>query len=226
VRQGRPMEQGGKPARSEAGAKPRVARKGHKGKGSEVRAPQPRRTEAFAQNAAIAEILRVMSGSPGDVQPVLDAVAERAARLCESPYARMLLVDGDVLRSLAEYSLDGTPHGPTDPPPLKRSSIAGRAVLDCTTIHHDDVVPLLETEYPDAAVNARRLGIRAVLGVPLLREGGASGGIFMLRREPRPFLAEQIALVETFARQAAIAIENARLFNETKEALERQTATS
>lgn len=219
------MEQGGKTAKSEAGAKPRVARKGHKGKGSEVPDSDPRLAEAFAQHAAIVEILRVMSASPGDVQPVLDAVAERAARLCQSPYARVLLVDGDVLRLLAEYSLDGTPHGRTVPLPLKRSSVAGRAVVDCATIHHDDVVPLLESEYPDA-VNARRLGFRAVLGVPLMREREAYGVIFLFRREPRPYSPEQIALVQTFAQQAAIAIDNARLFKETKEALEQQTATS
>jgi GAF domain-containing protein len=105
---------------------------------------------------------------------------------------------------------------------LNRSSIAGRAVVDCATIHHDDVVPLLESEYPDA-VNARRLGFRAVLGVPLMREREAYGVIFLFRREPRPYSSEQIALVQTFAQQAAIAIENARLFKETKEALEQQT---
>ena len=71
-----------------------------------------------------------------------------------------------------------------------------------------------------------RQNARAILAVPLMREGGAYGGIFLFRREPRPFSPDQIALVETFARQAAIAIDNVRLFNETKEALEQQTATS
>jgi len=183
-----------------------------------------RLAQALEQQKAISDILGVMSDSPGDVQPVLDAVAERAALLCESPYARVLVVDGDFLHPSATYSLDGTPHARTVPLPLKRSSIAGRAAVDCATIHHDDVVPLLETEYPDS-VNATRLGFRAVLGVPLMREDRAYGVIFLFRREPRPFLPEQIALVETFARQAAIAIDNARLFNETKEALEHQTAT-
>jgi hypothetical protein len=77
------MEQGRKTAKSEAGAKPRVARKAHERKGSEVPDSNPRLAEALAQQAAVAEILRVMSASPGDVQPVLTAVAERAARLCE-----------------------------------------------------------------------------------------------------------------------------------------------
>src|SRR5512144_402793 len=174
------MKQGGKTAKADARAEPPVTKTRHKGKD-----PEPRLVEA-AQHAAIVEILRIMSGSPGNVRPVLDAVAERAAHLCESPYARVLLVDADVLRPVAEYSLDGTPQARTVPLPLKRTSIAGRAVVDCATVHHDDVVPLLETEYPDA-VNARRLGFRAVLGVPLMRERKAYGVIFLFRREPRPF---------------------------------------
>ena len=201
-----------------------ASRKAPKSKGSELADPKRRVAEA-EQLAAISEILHVMSGSPGDVQPVLDAVAERAARLCESPYARIMLVDGGVLRAAAEYSLDGTSQGITVPLPLRRTSMSGRAVHDRTTIHHDDVAPLLESEYPDA-VNSRRLGIRAVLAMPLMREGEAYGSIIVYRREPRAFSPDQIALVETFARQAAIAIENARLFKETKEALEQQTATS
>ena len=102
----------------------------------------------------------------------------------------------------------------------------GRAVLDRTTIHHADIVPFLDTEFPDARQNVQRLGVRAHLAVPLLRKDEACGTIVVFRREPRPFSPEQIALVETFARQAVIAIDNARLFNETKEALEQQTATS
>src|SRR4030095_14808959 len=97
--------------------------------------------------------------------------------------------------------------------PLTRSVMSGRAVLDCETIHHADFVPLRESEYPDVPrAKQQELGYRAVLVVPLMREGGASGVIFMFRREPRPFSPEQIALVNTFARQAAIAIENVRLF--------------
>ena len=109
---------------------------------------------------------------------------------------------------------------------LKRTSISGRAALDRKTIHHADIVPLLDTEYPDARDNAQLSGFRAVLAVPLMRDGGAYGAIFLWRREPRLFAPDQVALVETFARQAAIAIDNVRLFNETKEALEQQTAIS
>jgi signal transduction histidine kinase len=166
-----------------------------------------------------------MSGSPGDVRPVLDAVAERAARLCQAPLARVLLVDGDALRAMAEYSLDGTSQARTVPLPLRRTTIVGRAFLDRVTIHHADVVPLLENEYPDA-LNAQRLGLRAVLAVPLMREGNAYGVILLWRREPGLFSPDQVALLQTFAQQAAIAVDNVRLFKATKEALERQTATS
>jgi len=179
------------------------------------------------QQTAISEILRVISASPTDVQPVLDAVAERAAYLCDSPFARVLLVDGDILRPAATYSRE-TSRGVESilPTALSRSSINGRAVLDRETIHIADVVPLFDSEYPDARPNATAAGIRAALSVPLMREGAAYGSIFIFRRQPGLFSPDQVALLQTFARQAAIAIDNVRLFNETKEALDQQTAIS
>ena len=222
------MVRGAKPAQAKTKAKASADPRSQHPEGSKgfsTGGLQKRLAEALTQHAAISEILNVMSASPSDVQPVLDAVAERAAHLCKAPLARVLLADGDVLRAMAEYSLDGTSQARTVPLPLKRTSISGRAVLDRATIHHGDVAPLLETEYPDA-LNARRLGLRAVLAVPLMREGKAYGAIFLWRREPGLFSREQVALVQTFAQQAAIAVDNVRLFNETKEALEQQTATS
>ena len=184
-------------------------------------------TNSLEQQTAISEILRVISASPTDVQPVLNAVAERAAHLCSAPFARVLIVDGDMLRPMADYAVEGEVAGlRVAPVVLRRTSITGRAALDRTTIHHADVVPILDTEYPDARENAQLTGFRAVLAVPLMREGGAYGAIFLWRREPKLFSPSQVALVQTFARQAAIAIDNVRLFNETKEALEKQTATS
>src|SRR5215470_5909546 len=183
--------------------------------------------EALAQQTAISEILRVISSSPTDVQPVLDAVAERAAHLCDAPFARVMLIEGDILRRATDYSLPGDAlKPPPNPIPLKRSVLTGRAALDRVSLHHTDIIPLLDTEYPDSKESISPLGARAVLSVPLVREGGAYGGIFLFRREPKPFSPKQIALVETFARQAAIAIDNVRLFNETKEALAQQTAIS
>ncbi len=219
------MEKNARPVKAKVEARSAVAGKSRPFDGSTGLQLEQRLAEALEQHAAVSEILQVISASPSDVQPVLDAVAERAARLCEAPLARVLLVDGDVLRAIAEYSLDGTSQARTDPLPCRRTTIVGRAVLDRVTIHHDDVVPLLDSEYPDA-LNARRLGFRAVLSVPLMRKGNAYGAIILWRREPGLFSAEQFALVQTFAQQAAIAIDNVRLFKETKEALEQQIATS
>jgi signal transduction histidine kinase len=189
-------------------------------------------SNSLEQQTAISEILRVISSSPTDVQPVLAAVAERAAHLCDAPYARIMLIGGDTLHPAAEFSVgpgpESLPESPnlTAPVPLNRTSLTGRAAIDRRTIHHADVLPLVDSEYPGARQNILRLGCRAVLAVPLIREGGAYGGIFLYRREPRLFSPDQVALVETFARQAAIAIDNVRLFNETKEALDQQTAIS
>ena len=181
-------------------------------------------TNSLEQQTAISEILRVISSSPTDVQPVLDAVAERAAHLCGSPYARVLLVDGDVLRPAANYELaTGAGLESILPTPLSRTTVNGRAVLDRKTIHFADVVPLLDAEFPAARPIVTH-GERAVLAVPLMREGGAYGSIFVFRCEPGLFSPDKVALVETFARQAAIAIDNVRLFNETKNSLDQQTA--
>src|SRR6476661_154269 len=178
---------------------------------------------SLEQQTAISEILRVISSSPTDVQPVLRAVAERAAHLCGAPYARVMVIEGGMLVPRADYSSEPVFSGV--PVPVARTSFTGRAVTDRATVHLADILPVAD-EFPDAAENIRRLGCRAVLAVPLLREGGAYGGIFLFRREPGLFSPDQVALVETFARQAAIAIDNVRLFNETKEALEQQTAIS
>ena len=220
------MERGAKPAKAKVEARPSVTRRSRTVDGSTGRQLEQRLAEALEQQAATSEILRVISASPTDVRPVLHAVAERAALLCKAPFARVLLAYGDRLRVAAEHSVDGTMQARTTGVRLSRSSITGRAMLDRTIIHHADILPLLDTEFPDARENARRIGFRAVLAVPLMHEGGALGAIFLWRRELGLFAPQHVALVETFARQAAIAIDNVRLFNETKEALERQTATS
>src|SRR4029450_13708664 len=136
-------------------------------------------TNSLEQQTAISEILRVISSSPTDVQPVLDAVAERAAHLCGSPYARVLLGGGDVLPTVSHDALwqPVANSAPASaglesilPTPIRRTAVNGRAVLDRKTIHLPDIVPLLDSEFPDAKPNTTR-GERAVMSVPLVREG-------------------------------------------------------
>src|SRR5262249_50716784 len=174
---------------------------------------------------ATAEILRVISSSPTDVQPVLDVMAESAARLCEAADASVFRVEGDRIRLVAQRST--MPHGPVGEwtLPLVREGVAGRSVIDARTVHLADVTAEAE-EFPVTIPNARRVGFRSMLSVPLVRDGVGIGAIQVFRREARLFSERQVALLQTFADQAVIAIENVRLFNETKETLERQTATS
>ena len=181
--------------------------------------------QALERQTATSEVLRVISESPGDVQPVLEAVAQRAGVLCRADLARVWLLQGGELRAATGYG-PGAGRSQTDVLPIRLTSIAGRALLTRSTIHVGDVVPLLDTEYPDVREIQASIGFRTALNVPLMRDGEAIGVISLARGEVRAFVPAEIALVQTFADQAVIAIENARLFNETQESLARQTATS
>jgi two-component system NtrC family sensor kinase len=177
------------------------------------------------EQTATSEILRVIARSPTDLQPVLDGIAERAARLCDAEDAAIFRVDGNFLRLAAHFGpipmADAVGGGRV----LDRGTPAGRAVIDRQTIHVHDL-RAADAEFPEAKARGIAMGLRTVLDTPLLREGIAIGAIHVRRREVRPFSDRQIKLLETFADQAVIAIENVRLFQELTEALERQTATS
>src|SRR5262249_18849032 len=149
-------------------------------------------------------------------------VAENAARLCDAEDAHILRVDGDILCRVASYGL--MPR--VDELPITRGIPACRAVVDRQTIHVHDVAAKIETEFPEARIAQQLRGTRTILATPLLREGLPIGTIVIRRKEVRPFTEKQIALLQTFADQAVIAIQNVRLFQELKESLEQQTATS
>lgn len=195
----------------------------------EVQARTKELAEALQQQVATGGILRVIASSPTDIAPVLKAVARSASELCGAYDAIVLLREGDDLVFSAH-------HGPIpvslEKWPLNRHWTAGRAVIDRTPVHAHDLIAEA-AEFPDGHEMACRMGHRTTLSVPLLREGEAIGALVTRRTEVLPFTPKQIVLLQTFADQAVIAIENVRLFDEVQartreltEALNYQTATS
>jgi two-component system, NtrC family, sensor kinase len=175
--------------------------------------------EARAHRAATSEILNVISSSPTDVQPVFDAIVRNAVRLCNGFFGVVTRYDGRRIGVVAKQNL---PAEVLELFTFTTGSITGRALESREVVHVHDA--MREAERPAAL--AKAAGYRTIISVPLLREGQPIGTINVARREMRPFSDTEIDLLKTFADQAVIAIENVRLFKETKEALEQQTATS
>ena len=171
-------------------------------------------SEALEQQTAISDILRVISGSPGDVKPVFDSVAEHAARICEAQIVDILIVEHDALRYAANFGEFDRMRSETAP--LNRDSVMGRSIIDKQPIHVADLQSA-DHDLPLGREFALRLGHRTTLAVPLIREGRALGTILVRRAEVRPFEDKHVALLKTFADQAAIAIENTRLLNEVRQ---------
>ena len=191
------------------------------------------RDEALQQQTATGEVLSIIRRSPANAQPVFDAIVESAARLCDTIFSNVYLYDGEHIHIAATKNL--SPKAATQLNKLQqsqrpnRSHLGGRAVLECAVIHVPDV--LEDPEY--AHEFALTGGWRAVLAVPLLRDGKAIGALTAAKAEPTPFTDRQVQLLKTFADQALIAIENVRLFEaerqrtrELSESLQQQIATA
>ena len=183
-------------------------------------------TESLEQQTATSDVLRVISSSPTDIQPVLETIGERAQKLCDAEASIVSIVDGELIR-LA--SINGMTEAGVEAVrrlfPMRRTdeTVTARAIRTHNVCHVADV--LSDPQY-QAKDTARVTGFRSNLGVPMVRDEQVVGAIFVARRQPGLFPDTQVQLLKTFADQAVIAIENVRLFKQTKISLEQQTATA
>jgi GAF domain-containing protein/CheY-like chemotaxis protein len=187
--------------------------------------------EALARQTATSDVLQVISESPTDVQPVFDIIAERAAALTAARYCLVTRLDGEQLHLVSLHGINEAGTAALRaawPQPLQGStSIAARAIRLRDVVNVADLLALSDADYAPVMKRACELaGFRSGLSVPMLRDQQVVGAITVNRAETGRYADKEVALLQTFARQAVVAIENVRLFNETKEALEQQTATA
>ena len=190
---------------------------------SELRERTTELTESLEQQRATAEVLKIIGSSPSELQTVLEVVARSAARYCEADDVTIFELDGQDVRIAAHCG--SVPQEIGYRYPCTRGSVTGRTIIDRKLVHVIDLQAETE-EFPEGSTLARRLGQRTTASVPLLREGVAVGTIALRRTEVNAFTDKQLGLLGTFAAQAVIAIENARLLSELRQSLQQQTATA
>jgi two-component system, NtrC family, sensor kinase len=172
--------------------------------------------ESLQQQTATADVLKVISSSPTDLQPVFESIVQDAARLCEASNPSLHRVEGDVMRHVASHGEIMT-LGMQDTRPITSGSLSGQAIVTRQIVHFHDALSVADVEFPDSKHAIKREGIRTAIAVPLLRGDVALGAIVVRRTEVRPFSHNQIALLKTFADQGVIAIENVSLFNQLRQ---------
>src|SRR5579859_70168 len=185
--------------------------------------------EALAQQAATSEVLGVINSSPGDLAPVFDAILEKARALCGAAHGDLWLYDGEVLHLAATHGEPGfvawlRQQGPV---PVWPGSPTERLLHGADHVQFEDpIADGLFDSVPEFLAQVQRANVRSTLFVPMRKDAALLGVLIVYRREVRRFADKQIALLRNFAAEAVIAMENARLITETREALEQQTATA